>query len=253
MKNITMSNVLNLGKTEPYLKSIGIYGFSGSLVKQNTIKRTHRFALIENDYWRVFLYYNPADVRHHLPQDSLGFVFREKEVIFAIADGVSIVGGTHENLSGNVSLDLMKASLLQTEDDVYETIRNEYSNKRLKGASTLQFGRISTSMIEAHFFGPIDDLGLSYYLDENQKLVSFLSDGYDFFPQSWNAKQILQNDLTVNGIISTTDGARFRGDSALSLLSFLSKNKPEEEVGQKLLELLPISPDDQSVILIAKR
>lgn len=248
-----MSNSVNLGKTDSYLESIGIYGFSGSLVKQDAIKRTHHFALIENDYWRVFLYYNPADVRHHLPQDSLGVVFKENEVFFAIADGVSVVGGTHENLSGNVSLDLMKASLLQTEGDEYETIRNEYAKKRLRGASTLQFGKISTSMIEAHFFGPIDDLGLSHYLDGNQKLVSFLSDGHDFFPQSWSAKQDLQKDIIVNGIISTTDGAKFREEDALLLLLFLSNNSSAEEVGQKLLELIPISADDQSVVLIVKR
>lgn len=248
-----MNSVANFEKTDPELESVGIYGYSGSLIKKNIFERNYRLALIENDYWRVFLYYNPAEISHHLPQDSLGFIFKDKEVIFAIADGVSVVGGTHENLSGNVSLDLMKASLLQSENDQYETIRNEYANKRLKGASTLQYGKIGVSMIESHFFGPIDDLGLSYYLDANQKLVSFLSDGYDFFPQSWSAKQNLLNNLALKGAIATTDGARFNEEGALSLLSLLSQSASEEEVGKKLLELIPISPDDQSVILIVKR
>lgn len=248
-----MSNAVNFGKTDPYLESIGIHGFSGSLVKQDAIKRAHHLALIQNDYWRVFLYYNPADARHHLPQDSLGLIFRDNEVIFAVADGVSIVGGTHENLSGQVSFDLMKASLLQSDGDQYEVIKNEYANKRLRGASTLQFGKISDSMIEAHFFGSVDDLGLSYYLDDNEKLVSFLSDGYDFFPQSWIAKQDLHKNLIVKGVISTTDGAKFREEDALSLLLFLSNNTSTEEVGRKLLELIPISADDQSVVLIVKR
>lgn len=248
-----MHNIVNSESTDIYLESEGIYGYSGWLLGNDVFERKYRFALFENDYWRVILYYNPADMSHHLPQDSLGFIFKGKEIIYAIADGVSIVGGTHDNLSGKVSLDLMKASLSQNKNDHYESIKNIYASKRLKGASTLQFGKVGTTAIEAHFFGPIEDLGLSYFLGENQKLVNFLSDGYDFFPQSWTPKRVMLDNLSLKGVIASTDGAKFNENDSLLLLSFISRENSKEEICQKIRELIPSSEDDQSVMLAVRR
>ena len=248
MNKITIS-----GKTNSLLEKDGIYGFSGAYLKPNSLVREPYFSLVENNYWKVFLFYNPADVSHHLPQDSLGMVFRDDQVLFAIADGVSIVGGTHDNLSGEVSLDLMKASLLQNGEAKYENIQSEYASKRLRGASTLQFGKISKSQLEAQFFGSIEDLGLSFYMNEHNKLIDFIVDGNDFFPQSWKVKEVSQNNIPLKGVVSTSDGVKLTEDNSLILLSILERESSEEEISQKLLNVLPYSPDDQSVILIIKR
>lgn len=248
-----MNKIIISGKTDSQLKEYNIYGFSGSYLASNLLSHKPHSALIENSYWRAFLFYNPAKISYHLPQDSLGVTFSNDQVLFAIADGVSIVGGTPNNLSGHMSLDLMKASLIHNEETKYETIRNAYSKTRLKGASTLQFGKISGSKLEAHFFGSIEDLGLSYYLDEYNKLVSFLADNGDFFPQSWQVEPILRDNLILKGIVSTSDGAKFSEDNSLLLLSLLGRGSSEEQIRQTLLDILPYSLDDQSAIFIIKR
>lgn len=248
-----MNKTITSRKTDPQLEKLGIYGFSGSYLEQNLFTKKYHSVLIENTDWKAFLFYKPAETNYHLPQDSLGITFRDEQILFAIADGVSIVGGTNDNLSGHVSSDLMKASLVEENEIPYESIGQEYAGKRLRGASTLQFGKMSVSKLEAHFLGSLENLGSSYYEDKQHKLTNFIADGKDFFPQTWEATQIVINNAGLNGIISSSDGARISESEASKLLLAMKTKSTEERIEEDIIKVIPYSPDDQSVVLIIKR
>lgn len=246
-----MSNLQLSGNTDKKLKELDIFGYSGFSLDFPLKDRFPYCFLVQNNNWKVFAFYKPADISHHLPQDSLGVVIKKNEIYFSIADGVSIVNSTHDNQSGQVSLDLVKESLTKKEPD-YKFIWNTYKEETLKGASTLQHGRLTPVNIMLDFFGSTDNLGQTYYLNGDGKLINATSDGYDFFPQTLTPKRLLIEKTEFQGIVSTSDGAIFTEQNLSSLIKLVITSSKKDEIQKNLLDCLPNSPDDQSVLVITK-
>lgn len=246
-----MNNLQLIGNTDKKLKEIEISGYSGYNLAFPSTNRSPYSFLLQNNHWKVFVLYRPADINHHLPQDSLGIVIKKNEIDFSIADGVSIVNSTHDNQSGLVSLELVKESLSKKTPD-YKALWEKQKNNQVKGASTLQHGRITSTEIVIDCFGETNDLGETCYLDSSNKIINLSMNGYDFFPQSLKPKQTVRENIEVKGFVSTSDGVILTEDQLYKLFNSL-KTKPEKvEIDKDVLNLLPNSPDDQSIIMSTK-
>lgn len=247
-----MSDPIIYGSLDKKLQSLGIYGFSGNNLLDSSKVTEYLSATIENDFWKAFLYYKLAETGYHLPQDSLGIAFDRDQILFAIADGVSIIGGTHENSSGDVALNLIK-SALNNIPNRFNEIGKHYLKKRLRGASTLQSGQVTHLGLTTRFFGEPKNLGSSYYVDKNGTVTDFTTDSEDFFPQSVNAALQTINNYEISKVLVTSDGAKLDEEQARTILNLTDNKQSGEELAKVAISILPTSPDDQSLILIKRK
>lgn len=227
-----------------------IQGFAGELLGEIDDRQSY-LSTISLGRFDCLMYMRPAAADYHLPQDAVGVYREENSLWFAVADGVSLVRGTTVNHSGELALQLVQM-LPRLNKDWQQTVDGvvrKFQEEGLIGASTLVLGcLVNTSEdyeLRLYVVGSQYDTGYLHVVTENES-QQLPNQSNGFIPRYYQPDEY---QMRFNGqfrLILSTDGIAVE-----STTTDILRNVIISEVSEKhLAGLLPIQPDDQTLLMI---
>lgn len=205
--------------------------------------------------YKFILYYNPALEFFHQPQDSLGIVFNESSIKFALADGVSIVSGILENDSGELAKRLV-IDVCQAESDdklgAIEKVTTQFKNEGYFGASTLITGEITNGdKLKTLFIGSGDDIG-KVWLFHGRKMDFINHKASGFVGEEFRRDQDEQPLPDLFSLVVASDGAEISNTELKKILKVAREEFLPETLKEVIKRAIKENPDDQSLMIIMK-
>ena len=250
--------------TKDYKISQKVVGFAGIDNKgRSHISDTGDLILITHKGYKIILYYNPALEFLHQPQDSLGIVFDESSIKFALADGVSIVQGILDNDSGELAKRLV-VGMCQTESanklGIIKKIVAKFKKEGYFGASTLITGEINGDKLKTLFIGSEDDIGdvRLFYNKQSLILAGARIGKVDFFNYKAHGfagedfrhdqgEQLLPDPFSL---VVASDGAKISDADLKKILKVAREEFLPQALKEVIKRAIKENPDDQSLMVI---
>ena len=261
----TMDQLITSG-TKNYKISQRVIGFAGIDDRSRMhIDDVGDLILITHKDYKFILYYNPAADFLHQPQDSLGIVFDESSIKFALADGVSIVQGILENDSGELAKRLvihMCQAKVDNKLGAIEKVVTQFKSDGYFGASTLITGEINGDKLKTLFIGSEDDIGDVRLFHNKQSLILagarigkvdfFNYKAHGFAGEDFRhdqGEQLLPNHFAL---VVASDGAEISNTELKKILKVAKEEFSLETLREAIKRAIKENPDDQSLLIIMK-
>ncbi len=252
-----MKNIYVESTSKDFSISNNVLGYSGVLSK-NRENESDAGSLLKVNYEKYIcmLYHNPALLKAHKPQDSIGLFINSQTIKFAIADGVTIVDGKVNNDSGNLSFNLIQQLPLwdiNNWENEIEVFLKEYLNSSFTGASTLSLGSIDleNSSLAMLFVGNHEDMGLSEIYQKGEfKIIP--NNSYGFLPKHF--KKTMSNIPLHDAfcLVLSSDGVTIDRKDIIDIVEHNYLSKPAFNLLGELEKRIIKTRDDESMIIIQK-
>lgn len=242
--------------TKDYKISQKVIGFAGANRKgRQHIGDAGDLILITHKDYKFILYYKPAVEFFHQSQDSLGIIFDESSIKFALADGVSIVSSILENDSGELAKRLVIGVCQAEKDDKLNTIKKtvaQFKNDGYFGASTLITGEIiNGNTLKTLSIGSADDIG-EVRLFHGRKMDFINNKASGFIGEDFHHDQNEQLLPDHFSLVVTSDGTEI-SDTELKKIIKVAEEFSLEKLKEVIKRAIKENPDDQSLMIIMRK
>lgn len=221
-------------------------------------RATGDIAHIRHGRYDILLYHNPAVEGFHLPQDAIGVCLKKKkEIIFGLADGVSIVAGTMDNDSGILAHEVVTYIHRLTDSNWKSELTalcQKYLNANILAASTVIWGEVyverGSSNLKILLVGSPHDMGLLKLFKDNV-ILNLLNQSSGFIPYMYSSR--LQKIIlpSKSALLFTTDGIWLEDTAVKELLDLQRTNSDLDDILSFIQKNSSPNKDDQSLLLIS--